>query len=231
MNIFLQESHKSIRLKPNGFSLLKKDRPEKIEYKDFNTPLSKDVLREIKVFLGESDDPVTVISNITTPILIPKVLFDETAKEDYIHLHYDVQEPITVFQEELSDYYLLYFLSETLKAILEQIGSTLSWRHLTGLLYSQLQQFEHYSPKSGWFSLFIEEHSVDFIFEKEGKLQIINRFEYSSEFDILYQILNICKQFQLHPSIVSILLSCSENEKIELLLKQYVGNIFTIKNL
>ena len=199
MNNFLQLYDKSIRLKPNGFSLLQND---------------------------NGHDHVTVISNLQVPVLIPKTLFDETAKEDYINLNYEIEEPIFIFDEEIEEYHLLHFIPERQKMELEQHGYSLQWLHLSGLLYKELRQSEFYDSRKSYFSLYAEDNFIDFIFEKEGKLQLMNRFEYTSSYDILYYILNIVKQFQVSSTDISILLYNLEDEETILLLKQYIGQVF-----
>jgi hypothetical protein len=226
MNNFLQLYDKSIRLKPNGFSLFKKDNEGKWQYKDVNSPLLTDMLQDFSFFNHNHQKNVTVISNIHVPVLIPKPLFDETAKEDYINLNYEIKEPVYIFDEELEEYHLLHFISEKQKMELEQTGYSLQWLHLSGLLYKELQQSEFYDNRKSCLSLYAEEHFIDVIFEKEGKLQLMNRFEYTSSYDILYYILNIIKQFQVTPTDISLFLYNLQDEETVLLLKQYIGQVF-----
>ena len=228
MSDFLQIYDKSIRLKPNGFSLLKKDNEGKWQQKNMPPPLSVDILKNL-TFFNDSPNlqkPVTIISNLHVPVLIPKVLFDETAKDDYINLNYEIEEPVFILNEELEEYCLLHFINEGQKKILEETGYSLEWLHLSGLLYKELQQSDFYDNNKSYFSLYADENYMDFIFVKEGKLQIINRFEYTSAYDILYYILNIIRQFQLVSTDVYIILHNLQNEETILLLKQYIGHIF-----
>ena len=102
-------------------------------------------------FNGDYQQPVTVISNIHVPILIPKTLFDETAKEDYINLNYEIEEAVFIFDEELDEYHLLHFINESQKIILEQVGYPLQWLHLSGLLYKELRQSEFYDSGKSCF--------------------------------------------------------------------------------
>jgi len=203
MNHFLQIYYNSIRLTPNGTFLPKKDSKEK-----------------------RPQEPVNIISNIHAPILIPKVLFDETAKEDYINLNYEIEDTVFIFVEELEKYYLLHYVKENLKMMLEQDVYPLQWHHLSGLLYKDLKQSSFYDNTKSWFSLYAEDNFIDFIFEKEGKLQLMNRFEHTSSYDILYYILNIIKQFQVLSTNISILSYNLQNEETIDLLAQYTGQIF-----
>ena len=228
MNNFLQVYDKSIRLKPNGFSLLQRVSENHWLQKNVTLPLSVDTSDELKFFHDGCGDTITVIPNIHVPVLIPKTLFDETAKEDYINLNYEIEEPVFVFEEELDEYRLLHFINESQKIVLEQSGYLLQWFHLSGLLHKELRQSERYHHRKSCFSLYVEENFIDFIFEKEGKLQIMNRFEYTSSFDILYYILNIAKQFQLAQTEISIISYNLQDEETIGLLKQYIGEVQVI---
>jgi len=226
MSDFLQRYDRYILLKQNGFSFIKKDEKGKWQHENITFPLSIELLENVSFFKDDCLKPVTVISNIHAPILIPKVLFDETAKEDYINLNYEIEEPIFIFNEKLEEYLLLHFIKESQKAILEQSCCPLQWLHLSGLLHKELRQSEFYDSNKSYFSLYADENSIDFIFEKEGKLQIMNRFEYTSSYDILYYILNIIKQFDVSTSDISLISYNLQDQEIILLLEQYIEQVF-----
>ncbi len=59
-------------------------------------------------------------------------------------------------------------------------------------------------------------NSLTLMLWKEGKLQVIQNFEYSNPEDAAYHLLNVCKNFELHPDAVSVHINGLIDEKSNL---------------
>lgn len=219
--MFLNFNTKSIRLHPNGFSLFKREN-ERIENQELPFDSSLIFSDAIRTFFDdENKETVSVIVNMSPPILIPRELYDATAQADYLKLHFDINDPIDIYEDEIENYYSIYFISKKINEILKRSGIDFQMTNLFTVMYQDLHQKQILKTKPNILGLFVDDQFVEFILEKEGQLQILNRFEYVSEYDILYFVLNLLKQQQISAKNMQMILYHRHHEKIEKLLNNY----------
>ncbi len=231
MKTFTAEHTKSIRLFPNGFSLLKNENNTVISKDYYATPYSFLAQNAIAFFnTGDPDKSgIMVMDDIHPPVLIPKELFEGDNAIDYLKLQYQIEEPVKIYQDELGEYISLYFVKNEVVNALDKLPATCQFKHLTTLLYDHVHQHVLSGNTPGLLTFFMHEDFVDFILEKEGQIILINRFPFTTEFDVLYYTLNMVKQYGMETSTLELLLCNGTNKKIISVLKDYFPHLSIIK--
>lgn len=197
-NLFLFDNPKSILLLPNGFLLFKKDADEKWVSKNHPDTALSFLPLFAKDFFELNDHglcDVDIIVNILPAVLIPKPLFNKSAAFDALSMQYDISALGQLLTDETGEYTGVYFLRDNELDILKKINITPHFVHLMTLLTRQIISE---NVKNQLF-LFIHEPFVEIILGKEKKIILSNRFNYTSDFDILYFTMNLLKQFEIKP--------------------------------
>jgi len=203
--LFITDNIKSIRLSPNGFTLL--------EGQSILPPYQK-----------------MVIIDYMPPLLIPENLYDKNKNFDYVRLQYATNDSIEIMSEPLETYCLLYFMPihdfYTIKNSIESPVFT----HQSAFLYKIAE--DELSKTDDFIQIFIDQTFIDITLKKKGQLRFINRFKWANDEDIAYYLFNIMKQFDLDSNSCKLLLYDEHGENSARLcktLRQFYGCISTSK--
>lgn len=231
MDIFLSNYNKSIRLYPNGFSLLKRTNGNTFSEKDYSaTPIS--FLPEKATSFFEEYQPteeILVISNLSIPLLIPKALYDESAAFDYLKMQFDITTPGVIKTDELEDYILLHHLNSEVFNAVKKLTPTFSCTHQATILHRYISEQPEFAKTGNFLSVFVENDSIDILLEKNSKIQLANRFGYSTEYDIFYHCINILKQYHIEPTDIHLVCFNQNNKQLQDLFKQYFSQLSFIR--
>ena len=93
--------------------------------------------------------------------------------------------------------------------------------------HSTSLQLEQLNQETDLLYCIIYHNSLKTILYKEGKLQIVQQFNYTIPEDVAYHLLNICEQFAVKPSEIPLRLSgmIDEHSKLYIELYNYFLNI------
>ena len=160
---------------------------------------------------GESQ----IIVTKSSPILVPKSLFDLGHVEDYLRLQYDVSKAGHILQDEIEDYISISYLDKTENDCLTQLEPR-HYQHITTFLYNILHRAIA-DKAANCLCLSIQDECIHFFLEKDNRLQLVNDIAITSDYDILYHALNILKQYGLDPDNCVVYLHNGSESLAELL--------------
>ena len=226
-DLFLLNNFKSILLVPNGFSFFKKETSGSILEKNYpNTSVSflPPFARDFFSLSNNEIETVDVIFDLFPPILIPKEIYNEAIAYDALGSQFDLSVVGQLLSEEIQEYYATYFINHNELNLFQKININPHFIHLSSLMFQYLQT--HYISKSdNTVSLFIHDSHADSILIKSQKINLINRFNFTSELDILYYLLNLIKQFGIKVDNCKIILFRNQNNKLSELLIKYFPDL------
>jgi len=221
--IFLLNNSKSILLFPNGFSLLKKEKAETILEKTFpNTSVSflPPFAKDFFALSNDETETVDIIFDLFPPMLIPKALYNESTAYDSLGAQFDISGLGQLLTEEIEEYNTTYFINHNEINALKKININPRFTHLSSLIFQNLQDHSFYHADN-LISLFINDSYVDFILIKSQTIHLVNRFNFTSEFDILYYLFNIIIQYGIKAENCKIILFRNQSNKIAELLTKF----------
>ena len=224
-DLFLLNNSKSILLIPNGFSFYKREASGSTIQKNYlNASISFFPLF-VKDFFSFSDneiESIDVIFDLFPPILIPKELYNDSIAYDSLGFQFDISCLGQLLSEEIQEYRAAYFINQNELNIFQKINIKPHFMHISSLIFQYLQSHYIFQSGSNTISLFINDLYADFILIKSQKINLVNRFHFTSEFDILYYLLNLIKQFGIKTDNCKIILFLNQGNKLyELLAKHF----------
>ena len=163
---------------------------------------------------GESQ----IIVTKSSPILVPKVLFDARHIEDYLRLQYDVSKAGHILQDEIEDYISVSYLDKTENDCLTQLEPRY-YQHITTFLYNILHRVIA-NKAANCLCLSIQDECIHFFLEKGNRLLLVNDIAITSDYDILYHALNILNQYGVDPDDCVVYLH-NGNDTLAELLSEY----------
>jgi hypothetical protein len=226
-NLFLLNNSKSILLFPNGFSFLKKDTSGTILEQNYPNTSVSFLPPFAKDFFALSDnetETVDVIFDLFSPILIPKELYNESIAYDALGVQFDISCLGQLISEGIEEYRAVYFINHNELNLLQKINIKPYFIHISGLIFQYLQAHS-VSQSDNTVSLFINDSYADSILIKSQKINLINRFNFTSEFDILYYLLNLIKQYGIKIDNCKIILFRNQSNKLSELLTKYFSDL------
>ncbi len=175
----------------------------------------------------ESEESTVLVFN-SPPLLIPAHVYQPELKKEYLKFQFDLADIGIIFEDHIDDYVALYVLNQQDHFFLSREYSHLKFEHRSLYYYKKFQQTVLESDLREYrFVLITDEERADFWLEKEGKLLLMNCFEFTSEYDILYFVSNILKQYEIPAKECSLLLQkmSGYHEATLKLLSQYFYTI------
>lgn len=175
----------------------------------------------------ESEESTVLVLNYP-PLLIPADVYQPELQKEYLKFQFDLADIGIIFEEHIADYVALYFLNHQDNFFLSREYPQLKFEHRSLYYYKKFQQSAQESDLREYrLVLIADEERADFWLEKEGKLLLMNCFEFTSEYDILYFVSNILKQYEIPAKECSLLLQkmSGYHEATLKLLSQYFYTI------
>ncbi len=171
----------------------------------------------------ESEESTVLIFNYP-PLLIPAHVYQPELQKEYLKFQFDLTDIGAIFEEHIADYVALYFLKQQDHFFLSREYPHLKFEHRSLYYYKKFQQSAPASDLREYrLVLIADEERADFWLEKEGKLLLMNCFDFTSEYDILYFVSNILKQYEATAKECSLFLQkmSGNHEATIKLLSQY----------
>ncbi|MEG1555573.1 MAG: DUF3822 family protein [Bacteroidales bacterium] len=221
------QSNKSIRIFPDGFSFYKKNKGNEEEVKQTFTGSSSTIASEAPYFfeLDENQtEDIQIIVATVPPVLIPKPLFQAEKMQDYLKFQFETAEIGKSFSDEIESYRSIYFLDQKAVNALKRLNINTHYVHeITLLLKDGIKR----SQSRNFVLLSLNKSFADFIVWKDEKLMMVNRFNFTSEIDMLFYLLHVIQQFDMKETSCKIYLNyfIERNPKLITLLNTYIGDM------
>ena len=222
----------SIRFSSDGFSLSISDEQgmlissRKIASSVFS--LKQDNIVDILSSIEELNivyNTTRLICEIDTYVIVPDKLFDENHAEEFVRAQHPYRKPEgkIVWNNLLAwNATIAFALPEELFGVLNGTFPEIEIEHH---LFAFVNDFVALQNNT---SIFVVDRNtkLDVIVIKQGNLQLVNTFAYSTKEDFLYQVLNIYTIFALDMEQCPLKIYF-EKQKPEFkdLLKKYIGNV------
>lgn len=218
---------KSIRLTPNGFSLYKTDSNGNLVYKHYKN--TQNVLISTSApdffeFENAGIQPLDVITATHVPILIPDSLYDDSKAKDYLSLQFDITHFGQYFSDQLAHYRALFFLNQNDYSTLNNMSCLPRFVSDTTCLFRFLN--DQQLPES--ILLSVNDTFADLIVLHKQEPVLINRLQHIDNTDVLYQLLNLIKQFGLLDPTLFIQYFYECTPGLNDLLKKYISNVIIL---
>lgn len=136
-----------------------------------------------------------IIVTKSSPILIPKDLFDPQHIEDYLKLQFDLSQAGHIICNEIEDYISLTYLDKEENDCLLQL-SPRQYQHISTFLHHIIHR-KAFNKHPHSLCVSIQEGQIHYFLEKDNKLLLVNNIGITSDYDILYHLLNILKQHEI----------------------------------
>jgi hypothetical protein len=221
----------SIRINSDGFSLLIND--------EFNSLLStqhvstalvslsvEEIVRIISVETPYYYKSVTVICESDSYIFIPTPFFKQTEAMDYLYFQHKKEKNERVLYNYVSDWDTVnvFSIPVTLEQALSRLFPESIIEHQLSWLLKNKIKPQHANSLSIW----VRSKMLDVIALKNGKLQLLNSFNYQTTEDFTYHALDIIEQLSFDIEKCDVFLYNSE-KKPELGIM--LGKYLTVTNL
>jgi len=179
--------------------------------------------KNFSILTGTREKPLLLAANYP-PVLVPDEIFDESKKEKYLSLYFDLTELSEIFCGDIAGYKAIFSLDKQDLFLANRETRDYEVSHF--LLY--LHETLHQNPDLPENTLAIVANSdtADYWLQAEGKLVLLNRFEFSTKEDFLYMALNVMVQYNIGFGDCQIYVTDrASNEEAISLLRQYAPNV------
>jgi hypothetical protein len=171
------------------FSHVKDKQPEE---------LLKEIIDEDDLFRREISDFI-MIYNFEESSLIPDIYFGAEMNKELIELFHGNLEKGFLFSEKIPwwDIHNVYRVPAGIHNLLrEEFANARHW-HVYSLLLKSYRMFQSDERQDLLKVIFSEDNIIALVFKK-GQLQLIQSFIYREANDVIYYLLNCCKQYALN---------------------------------
>jgi hypothetical protein len=185
-----------------------------IKYFQFNQirgRLQEEILREIifgDEMLTRKVNETLVVYNFPESTLVPEIFFEKKSDKEFINLAYGNLDKGLVVSEKIPwwDIYNVYRLPLEVHKLLEyKFPDGKQW-HYYSLLLKSYRKFNAPDKTETIEIVFCEEKMILSVYKK-GQLQLLQSFFYEGAKDVLYHLLNCCRQLNMSQQEVSLQIS------------------------
>lgn len=194
---------------------------EKIEFEDLPT-----LKKESKVLTHTFKHVYVSVFNPNFT-LIPKALFDEKHIPDYLKLNLGELNDQTEHHQSLSSFSCVnaYRLENSVLHFFEQLHKNVTFLHSSSVFLKLVSLNQ--SNNNKLFLNIYEQHFLICYF-KDGKLNLINSFEFKSEEDFIYLLLFLSKELNINQEKVE--LKVSGNQQYTETLQEYFSSVSALES-
>ncbi|MBS1915991.1 MAG: DUF3822 family protein [Bacteroidetes bacterium] len=193
---------------------VKKMTPSVIKHYQFtanNGKALEEILQEIlegDELLMKNADEVILVYNFEESNLVPEKFFSQDSVKDITDLVHGNLHRGTIFNEKIPwwELYNVYRVSSDIDLLFRQKFSAAKTWHAYSLLLKSYKMFHAKENPLRMNAVFYEDRMIVSLF-KNSKLQLIQTFVYQDRKDVLYHLLNCCKQFNINTEEVMLELS------------------------
>ncbi|MEZ4978372.1 MAG: DUF3822 family protein [Chitinophagales bacterium] len=190
---------------------------------DFTKQEFARLIKEVEIF-SYSYQKIICLVDSEFLTLVPEKLLGANAIEDYLQFNCKLPSGKLFYQKEKllsTEYYAIYALPLSLKEALEESFHKV---HFTYTNLSLLNSFSRLSQLESFFSFHLNTERITIFYYKDNKLLFFNSFEYLTDEDIVYHLLNVMQQLSLdnERELVYFSGSLELNSNREALIKSYI---------
>lgn len=181
------------------------------QFKQIRGRLQEEILREIifgDEMLTKKVNETLVVYNFPESILVPEVFFEKTSDKEFINLAYGNLDKGLVVSEKIPwwDIYNVYRLPLEVHKLLEyKFPEGKHWHYYSFLLKSY-KKFNASDNTENIEIVFCEEKMIVSVYKKD-QLQLLQSFFYEGAKDVLYHLLNCCRQLNMSQQEVRLQIS------------------------
>ncbi|MEP6746236.1 MAG: DUF3822 family protein [Bacteroidota bacterium] len=152
-------------------------------------------------------DKKTFVYNFSESQLVPEQYFNTDGSKDLIELlHGDLNTGITLSEKvQGGEYYNIYQVPAEIHNLFQQnFGDSKYWHYYS--LWPAAEQQQEDRPASYLSVLFYPNRILASVV-KDNQLHLLQSYSYEAAEDVAYYLLNVCRQLQLPPENVPVILS------------------------
>jgi hypothetical protein len=214
---------------PYGFSylVLHQVRQEVLEARYYSIPVTEDkslsdglrVIVDADELLNSQFRQSIVLYNFAESLLVPDVSFRLNHSRDLIELAYGTVTKGLILSEKVPQHpaHNVYRIAPDVHSLFQNKFTAGKYWHIYSLWLSSIKSF---SPDIGHAAqlhvLFYPDRMLVSVY-KDGQLQLVQTYLYQVPEDAVYFLLNICRQLELSPEEVALIMSGYAEEDSALL--------------
>lgn len=180
---------------------------------------------------AENPEMPTIVVRGTDLALIPKSLYDNNLERQYLDLQATTDNAELIFSNDLEEYVALFKCNFAEIAQIEHYKTAKMEHILVHCHHIVHQKMDKSRTENLLFATFCDD-VLHFWIEKAGKLQLVGKSPFSTEYDILYYLMNLAKQYALDLHSLQLLVYDEKkaNDGALRLLKTYFSHVDTLDN-
>ena len=206
---------KSIRIAPDGFSFYKHE-GNRLAVKSFPHSSGALMSTEAPVFFAPGD-ALRIIAARHIPLLVPAELYSPTKARDYLALQFDTSRIGQTYSDPIGNYRAVYSLNQNDVDTLARLPFPHQVVSETALTFQMLGQLNAVSA----LYVGIDNDFLDVAAVHRGEPLLANRFPLTDPTDILFYVLHIIRQLNLHTPDMLLHFHGGEDRKLLQLFKKY----------
>ena len=193
-----------------------------------------DVLNRLKTELSANSvfsdefDTVTVIHQNELSTLVPKTLYDENNKADYLKFNTKILKTDFIADEDIAvnDSVNLYIPYININNYIFETFGEFIYKHSSTILIDTVLQKSSQNNNAVMY-LHVNISMIEVAVVENGQLQLFNVFEYYSKEDFIYYVLFVFEQLKLDVETITVNLSgnIDINDELYDLLYTYVRHV------
>lgn len=162
----------------------------------------KSILDE-EVVLKQSFASVNIFYNFNTCTLVPTAYFIDEEKQAVCDIMFGQDKAAFCFQENVkgNDIKLMYRVPDKVYETLNNSFAKNIFAHSTS------EQINLIKSNDNTLQCIIYHASIKILLFKDGKIQLVQFFEYETPADVCYHFLNVCERFQMTAASINLVLS------------------------
>ena len=158
--------------------------------------LEEDVLKQIFI-------SVNIFYNFNASTLIPTVYFIDEEKNNVCNLMFGQDKAAICFHENVKNQNI-----KLVYRVPDKVYETLNLAFPKNIFaHSTSEQINLMASKSNTLQCIVSHANIKILLFKEGKIQLVQYFDYETPADVCYHLLNVCERFQIPAASINIILS------------------------
>jgi hypothetical protein len=144
-----------------------------------------------------------IFYNFNTSTLIPAEYFIDDEKSNVCDTIFGQDKAALCFQENVkgNDIKLIYRVPDKVYEALNNVFPKNNFAHSTS------EQINFVSNNTDTLQCIIYHASIKVLLVKEGKIHLVQYFDYETPADVCYHLLNVCERFQIPAASINLILS------------------------
>lgn len=177
-------------------------------------------------------DAVIVIHQNELATIVPKDLYNETQKADYLKFNTKILKTDYITHDAIAvnnsvNVYIPYVNINNY--IFDTFGEFV-YKHASSILIDTILQ--HNKLDDTTVNINVNSTTIELIVSEKKSLRLFNSFEYSTKEDFIYYVLFVFEQLQLNPEITYVFLSgaIAEDSDLYHILYTYIRHVYFVEN-